>query len=140
MWSDAGKPTYEVRAWRERGWWLARVVGASEGADAAPINAVGHARTLTTVKQAARDVVATILDVGDDAFDVELEYVLPPVIETVVCEAIGARTWLDAARDLWREHSTVAIRALTAQGLSMPEIATLLGLPEQWADSHLEAT
>jgi hypothetical protein len=129
MWAER-RPTYEVRAWREHGWWLARVVGASVGADPAPLGATGHARALATLEQTARDLVATILDAPDDTFDVELEYVLPPVIETVVCEAIGARTWLDAAQDLWREHSVVAIRALAAQGFSPRDTATLLGVPE----------
>jgi hypothetical protein len=128
------RPTYEVRAWREQGWWLARVVAASDGADPAPLNAVSHARTLTTIEQAARDLVATILDMDEHGFELELEYVLPAVIETVVFEAIGARTWLDAAQELWQEHSTVAVRALTAQGFSRRETATLLGLPDQWAD------
>jgi hypothetical protein len=140
MWSEAGKPTYEVRAWRERGWWMARIIGASDGADCAPVDAVAHARTVTAVEQATRDVVTMILNVTDDAFDLELEFVLPPVIETMVCEAIGARTWLEAARELWREHSTVAIRALTAQGLTMRETAILLGMRELDVDLYSEAT
>jgi len=119
---------------------MVQVVGASDGADEAPLNAVGHARSLARVEQTARDAVATILDVADDTFDIDMEYVLPPVIETVVFEAIGARTWLEAARDLYRDRSTVAIRALTAQGLSQRESATLLGLPEHWADTFSDAT
>jgi hypothetical protein len=140
MWTEAGKPTYEVRAWREHGWWMARVVGAGDGANAAPINAVSHAPTLDTVEQAARTVVATILDVAHDAFDIELEYVLPPVLDNVVCEAIGARTWLEAARELWWERSTVAVRTLAAEGLTVRETATLLGLNELDTNSYSEAT
>lgn len=125
------KHTYEVRAWREHGWWLAQVVAASEGADATPLNALAHARTLTKIEQTARDLVATILDADEETFDIELEYVLPREIETLVCEAIGARTWLDAAQELWQEHSAVAVRALTAQGFSRRETAKLLGLSER---------
>jgi hypothetical protein len=125
------KPTYEVRAWRERGWWLARIVAASDGADLTPINALTHARTLTTIEQTARDLVATILDVDERAFDIELEYILPCEVETVVYEAIGARTWLDAAEQLWQEHSALAVHALTGQGFSLPETAKLLGLSDQ---------
>jgi hypothetical protein len=124
------KPTYDVRAWREDGWWLARVVGASMGADRTPINALTHARTLAKIEQTARDLVATILDTSDEAFDIELEFILPHELETVVCEAIGARTWLDAAQELWRDHSEVAVRALTAQGFSQRDTAKLLGLSE----------
>jgi hypothetical protein len=128
------RPGYEARAWREQGWWVARVVAASDGADLTPLHAVSHARTLTCVEQTVRDLVATILDVDEAHFDLELEYVLPPVIDNLVCEAIGARTWLDAAQELWQEHSTLAVRALAAQGFSHRETAALLGLPEQWAD------
>jgi hypothetical protein len=104
------------------------VVGASDGADATPLNALTHARTLTKIEQTARDLVATILDAEEDTFELELEYILPKELEAVVCEAIGARTWLDAAQELWQDHSSVAVRALTAQGFSLRETAKLLGI------------
>jgi hypothetical protein len=125
------KPTYEVRAWRERGWWLARVVGASDGADETPLNALAHARTLTTIEETTRDLVAMILDADEHTFDIDLEYVLPADVETVVCEAIGARTWLDAAQHLWREQSALAVRALSDHGFSLQETAQLLGLSDR---------
>jgi hypothetical protein len=122
------KPTYEVRAWREHDWWLARVVAASDGADAAPLEGVAHARTLTRIEQAARDLVATVLDVPDESFDLDVEYILPPEVDSLVCEAIGARTWMDAATELWHERSAVAVNALRCYGFTRNEAATLLGL------------
>ena len=124
------RPTYEVRAWREQGWWLARVVGASDGADPVPLDAIGHARTLARIEQTARDLIATILDVDEGAFDIDLEYVLPALVDAVVCEAIGARTWLEAAQQLWLEHRAAAVRALAAQGFSARDTAKLLGFGE----------
>jgi hypothetical protein len=125
------KPTYEVRAWRENGWWLARVVAASEDADHTPVNALAHARTLTTIEETTRDLVAMILDADEQTFDIDLEYVLPAEVETAVCEAIGARTWLDAAQHLWREQSALAVLALTGHGFSLQETAKLLGLSDR---------
>jgi DNA-directed RNA polymerase specialized sigma24 family protein len=125
------KPTYEVRAWREHGWWLARVVAAGEGADPAPLHALAHARSLITIEQTARDLVAMILDTHEEAFDIEIEYVLPDEIETAVYEAIGARTWLDAAQQLWQEQSAAAVYALSGQGFSPQETAKVLGLSDQ---------
>jgi hypothetical protein len=122
------KPTYEVRAWREHDWWLARVVAASEGADAAPLDGVAHARTLTRIEEAARDMVATILEVPDESFELDVEYILPPEVDVLVCEAIGARTWMDAATELWHERSAVAVHALRCYGFTRNEAATLLGL------------
>ena len=124
------KPTYEVRAWREHDWWLARVVAASDGADTTPLGALTHARTLTKIEQAVRDLVAMILDTDEETFHTELEYILPQEVETVVFEAIGAGTWLDAAQELWQEHSSVAVHALTEQGFSRLETAKLLGLSD----------
>jgi DNA-directed RNA polymerase specialized sigma24 family protein len=133
------KPTYEVRAWRERGWWLARVVAASDGADASPVNALTHARTLTAVEQASRDLVATILGADERTFEIDLEYVLPAEVETAVCEAIGARTWLDAAQQLWRDHSAIAVHALVGEGFSLQDTAKLLGLSYQRVDQLLRS-
>jgi len=124
------RPTYEVRAWQEDAWWLARIVGGGGGADLTPVNALTHARSLTMVEQVVRDLVAMILDVAEDAFDVEIEYVLPRDVDLLVCEAIGAQTWLDAARELCRERTAVAARALSDQGFSRRETAKLLGLPD----------
>jgi hypothetical protein len=132
------KPTYEVRAWQEDGWWLARVVDASDGANPAPLNALTQARTLTKIEQMARDLVATILDVDEDTFAVQTEYVLPDEVDALVCEANGARAWLDAAQALWQERSAAAARALADQGFSLRETAKLLGLSYQRVDQLLE--
>src|SRR5262249_27864754 len=132
------KPTYEVRAWQEDGWWLARVVDASDGANPAPLNALTQARTLTKIEQMARDLVATILDVDEDTFAVQTEYVLPDEVDALVCEANGARAWLDAAQALWQERSAAAARVLADQGFSLRETAKLLGLSYQRVDQLLE--
>ena len=89
------------------------------------------------MEQMARDLVATILDAGEDTFEVELEYVLPDEVETVVCEAIGALTWLEAAQELWQEHAAVAVGALTEQGFSSIETAKLLGVSDHLVNQIL---
>jgi hypothetical protein len=125
------KPTYEVRAWREHNWWLARIIDATDNADRTPIGAVAHTRALTTVEQTVRDVIATILDVDEWIFDVEIEYLLPNELEQIVFEAISAQIWFEAAQDLWREASTVAARMLASQGFTHRDMGKLLGLEEQ---------
>lgn len=124
------KPTYEVRAWREHSWWLARVLGANDSADSTPIGAMAHTRALTTVEQTVRDLIATILDVDERTFDVEIEYLLPNDLEPIVFEAISAQIWFEAAQDLWREASTVAARTLASQGFSHRDTGKLLGLDD----------
>ena len=66
------KPTYEVRAWQDDDWWLARVVAASDNADTSPLNSLTQARSLAEVEPMARDLIATILDVDEDAFGVDV--------------------------------------------------------------------
>jgi hypothetical protein len=131
------KPTYEVRAWQEDGWWLARITGASGDADLTPVNALTHARSLNQIEQVVRDLVAMILDLDEGAFEVEVEYVLPRDVDLLVCEAIGAQTWLEAARELFRERAAAAARALSHEGFSRREAATLLGLSDRRLDQLL---
>jgi hypothetical protein len=133
------RPAYEVRAWQEDGWWLARITGASGEADLTPVNALTHSRSLTQIEQVVRDLVAMILDVDETTFDVEVEYVLPNDVDVLVCEALGAQTWLDAARDLFRERTAVAARALSDQGFSLRETSKLLGLSDRWLDQLLRS-
>lgn len=131
------KPTYEVKVWQEGDWWLARVVSASEGADPSPLNALTQARALTKIESMARDLVATILDAEESSFEVDLDYVLPDDVNDVLCQARGARAWLDAAQELWQDRSAIAVKALAEQGYSLRETATLLGLSHQRVDQLL---
>jgi hypothetical protein len=131
------KPTYQVRVWQEDGWWLARVIAASDGADPAPLNALTQARGVAKIESMGRDLIATILDASEDAYDVEFEYQLSGESGELVCQAKGARAWLDAAQDLWQERSAAAVKALTAEGYSLRETATLLGLSHQRVDQIL---
>ena len=124
------KPSYEVRAWREHNWWRAHIFAANNYADPAPLGATAHTRALATVEQTVRDLVATILDVDDATFDIEIEYLLPGDLEPIVFEAISARNWLEAAEDLWHEASTAAARTLAAQGFSPRDTGKLLGLAD----------
>jgi DnaJ-domain-containing protein 1 len=131
------KPTYQVRIWHEDGWWLARVMAASEGADASPLNALTQARSLARIESMGRDLIATILDAGEDTFDVEFDYLLPGDSGDLVCQAKGARAWLEAAQDLWQQRSAAAARALAGEGYSLRETAALLGLSHQRVDQIL---
>jgi hypothetical protein len=125
------RPSYDIRAWREKGWWLARVVAGRNDAPESPLDSVAHARTMAGVEQAARDLIAVILDVADHTFDVDVEFLLPDEVETLVFEALGARIWLEAAQDLWDQHSAAAVRCLARNGFTPGETAMLLGLAEE---------
>jgi hypothetical protein len=110
---------------------------ASDGDDASPLNALTQARSLAKIESLGRDLIATILDADEDAFDVAFEYVLPGESGDLVCQARGARAWLDAAQDLWQERSAAAAKALAEEGYSLRETAALLGLSHQRVDQIL---
>jgi hypothetical protein len=131
------KPSYQVRIWHEDGWWLARVMAASDDADTSVLNALTQARGLAKIESMARDLIATILDADEDSFNVRFEYLLPGESGDLVCQAKGARAWLDAARALWQERSAAAARTLTGEGYSLRETAALLGLSHQRVDQIL---
>jgi hypothetical protein len=65
--------TYTVKITHEDDWWLARVTGASEGADTSPLNALTQARTADSAEEMARDLIATILDAEEQEFDIRFE-------------------------------------------------------------------
>lgn len=134
------KSAYKVKAWQDDGWWLARVVGASEGADEAPLNALTQARTLTKVEPMARDLVATILDADEDDFEIAVEYTLPDEVSDLLSQTKAARAWLEAAQGLWQDRSSIAAHALIAKGYSLREAAVLLGLSHQRVDQLLGST
>src|SRR3974390_1428223 len=106
------RPTYEVKVWPDDDWWLGQVIDVSNGADPTPLNSLTQARSLPKIEPMARDLIATILDAGEETFEVEIVYVLPANVNELVCEARGAREWADAAQQLWHERSTVAAKAL----------------------------
>jgi hypothetical protein len=116
---------------------LAVVVDASDGADAAPLNALTQARSLPRIDPMARDLIATILDADEETFDIKVVYYLPADVSDLVNEAKGAREWADAAQELWHERSAVAAEALAERGYSLRETATLLGLSHQRVDQIL---
>jgi hypothetical protein len=130
-------PRYEVRIWPEDGWWLARVMAASDGADPSPLNAMTQARSVARIEAMGRDLIATVLDTDEDAFDVSFEYQLPGASRESVAQAKAARAWLEAAQDLWQERSAAAARALADEGYSLRETAALLGLSHQRVDQIL---
>jgi hypothetical protein len=71
------KPIYQLKVWQDDGWWLARVVSASEGADTTPLNALTQARGLRRIESMARDLIATILGVDEGMFDLHFDRALP---------------------------------------------------------------
>lgn len=85
----------------------------------------------------ARDLIATILDADESEFEVVVEYTLPAAVLSHVGRAKDVRALLDIVSDLWHEQSAAAALALTGEGYSLREAATLLDMSHQRVDQIL---
>lgn len=63
------KPTYHATAERSEKWWAISVHDLPEG-----LTGVTQGKTREEAELMARDVIACLLDVPEDSFDVELEF------------------------------------------------------------------
>lgn len=68
------KPCYEVRAWKDDDWWLAEVIAVSQGADTRPMKYVTQAKDSVDIPTMAADLIATVLDVSPETFDLHISY------------------------------------------------------------------
>lgn len=85
------KPTYDVRVWRDGDRWLARVAAASVDAHPTPLDALTQTRWLADVESTTRDLIATILDVSEDDFDVRFQYDLTDLRDASRLARVGIR-------------------------------------------------
>lgn len=66
------KPKYFIEVRQEDEWWIAEVVGVAGGSDTSPLTHLTQAESRDTIEDMARDLIATILDAGEDTFDIEM--------------------------------------------------------------------
>jgi hypothetical protein len=69
-----GKPTYVISAWHETRMWVGTVDRVLHGGDKAALRYATQARGYRGVETMARDLIATVLDVDEDTFDVQVRY------------------------------------------------------------------
>lgn len=113
------RPVYDVTATREAGWWA--VVADLEEREVA-----SQARRLDQVEPMIREAIALVLDVEEDAFDVEITPVLPEVSEQTR-EAIEIRQRLSELQDRLGEIEPGAVSELRER-LTVRDVAELFGV------------
>ncbi len=121
-----------VRARRSGGWW------AIDAPDMPGLHS--QARRIDQVEDAARDALATLLEVDPATVKVEVDLELPEAWARVVEDARRARASAEQAERAAADTVRRAARELTAAGLSMRDVGSIMGVSHQRVAQLLEAS
>jgi DNA-directed RNA polymerase specialized sigma24 family protein len=94
-------------------------------------DAYTQVRRLADVEAMARDAIALMLDVAPNSFDVSVEPVLGSDAAELVEQALAGRLEAERAARRASEQLRVAVDRLSASGLTVRDIAHILGLSHQ---------
>src|SRR6266542_4230663 len=114
--------TYHARVERGDRYWLVRVH---------EVDRWTQARHLREVEEMARDLVAVMLEVDPNSFQLEVTYELPDSVQRHLAEADRLRRQSDAAKSAAAAESRAAARELVESGLPLRDAAQLLGVSYQ---------
>jgi hypothetical protein len=90
-----------------------------------------QARHVREVEEMARDLVAVMLEIDPDSFELEVAYQLPASVERHLAEAARLRRESDAAKSAAAVESRAAARELIESGMPLRDAAQLLGVSYQ---------
>jgi predicted RNase H-like HicB family nuclease len=116
-------PAYRAVAERDGAWWAIRVPELR--------GVYSQARRLADVEAMARDAIALMLDVEPNSFDVSVESVLDSDAAELVEQALAGRLEAERAARRASAQLRVAVDRLAASGLTVRDIAHILGLSHQ---------
>jgi predicted nucleotidyltransferase/predicted RNase H-like HicB family nuclease len=117
------RPAYRAVAERDGSWWAIRVPELR--------GVYSQARRLADVEAMARDALALVLDLASDTFDVSVEPVLGSDAAGLVEQALAGRLEAEQAARRASEQLRAAVDCLAASGLTVRDIAHILGLSHQ---------
>lgn len=119
--------TYEAVVSRVGRWW--HIVVPQAG----PL-AMTQARRLAEAEYMARDLIAALLDVPADSFDVSVRLNDPAILKAAK-PAAKARDEADAAEQRAAEAMRRAARELVAAGLPVRDVAAVLKISPSWVSA-----
>jgi DNA-directed RNA polymerase specialized sigma subunit len=115
--------TYRVTATRDGDWW-SLVADDVQGREVA-----SQARRLDQADGAIREAIALVLDVDDDAFDVDVTPDLAHVeVSAETLEALDLRRAMAELSDQAHRRTPAAVAELRSAGLTVRDVAQLLGV------------
>jgi len=117
------RPAYRAVAERDGSWWAIRVPEFR--------GVYSQARRLADVEAMARDAIALMLDVAPNSFDVSVEPVLGSDAAELVEQALASRLEAERAARRASEQLRAVVDRLASCGLTVRDIAHILGLSHQ---------
>lgn len=117
------RPTYVARCERSGGWWAISVPEVP--------GAHTQARRLEQAEGMAREAIALVLDIPEDAFDVELAPELPPELQAAVASMGQRKQEAAGAQRSATDAAAATARALLDAGLTVRDAGRVLGLSYQ---------
>lgn len=115
---------YSARIERDGRFWLIHV---------AELDRYTQARNLRTVENMARDLVAAMLEVAHDSFELDVQLHLPLAVSAHLEAAARLRAESAAANTAAAAETRAAARELAALGLPIRDIGAALGVSHQRA-------
>jgi predicted RNase H-like HicB family nuclease len=115
--------TYRAIARRTGGWWAIEVPDVP--------GVFTQARRLDQVDAMVRDVIAAMLDVATDSFDISVDPVLEGDVAKAVAQARRRREEARKADERAQAAARDALVTLERQGLSVRDVGKLLGVSPQ---------
>jgi hypothetical protein len=112
-----------VHASREGDWWFLEVDGIAGG--------YSQARRLDQVESAVRDLLALLLEIPPDSFDIDVLVQWPEELQAASERAIAAQRRAEHARDVARAEQLRASELAAKAGLTVRDVAALLELSPQ---------
>jgi predicted RNase H-like HicB family nuclease len=117
------RPVYRAVTERDGSWWAIRVPELR--------GVYSQARRLADVEAMARDAIALVNEVAPDSFDIKVEPVLDDEATRLVEQARAGRVDAERAARRASEQLRAAVDRLVSAGLTVRDIAHLLGLSHQ---------
>ncbi|MEX0835948.1 MAG: hypothetical protein WD010_07640 [Nitriliruptor sp.] len=115
--------TYRVTATREADWW------ALVAFDVVGREVASQSRRLDQADATIREAIALVLDVEEDAFEVDITPDLKPTdVSAGTLEALELRRVLAELTDRARRETPAAVAELRRAGLTVRDVAGLLGV------------
>lgn len=123
---------YTSRAHREGSWWIVQC-------DEAP-GAISQVKRLTEAQEAQREAIAFVLEVPAEDVSVRLLPTIGREIDTELAELRDIRAESAVREARASQLSRSVARALNEQGLTVREIAVMLGISHQRASQLLASS
>jgi DNA-directed RNA polymerase specialized sigma24 family protein len=117
------RSTYLVRAERSGNWWAIEAPEVD--------GAFSQAKRIDQIEDMAREVVALMLNVPEDSFDLKLDVAIPAEWDALAKLNRKAQIVAEVAQRVASSHARDTVQQLQAAGLPLRDIGSIMGISAQ---------